>query len=456
MPLSDDDRTRIMGLGEKPSPADLDTDLVEEPVYPDSDETEVDPLDGWESSTTVRQPVAGPAPVSGPAPTPVDVPSPHAGDTAPQPLLRRRQPVAVPEPDLAAEPAGSSRQADGEAGRPRTFKRARHGCLASLLWLVMLVVAAFIAIRCIPAEYANGRAIPELASFVPLMLVPTLVCVVLSLLWHRRILAVVSILALALMGYWHAGYFLPGNKVSGEARSAVATASTDDSAARIMTLNTKNGQASAADIVNLVRSQNVEVLCLQELSDSMINELSQAGLFQLLPYYVVSDGASEVSNGGRNGIWTLAPMGNISGNLLPIETSSMPAGSISIGGSTVRIVSVHPNSPVRGAQDLWESGLSVIGSLSDYDHSYLIMGDFNSTWDHARFRELLGSSFADAGETAGEGFHMTYPSGGKIPSLIEIDHIVYSKDSGIVVSDLETATISGTDHKALLGTLEVQ
>lgn len=320
----------------------------------------------------------------------------------------------------------------------------------------MLIVGALIAIRCIPAEQASGRMVPELASFVPLMLVPAAICAVLAILWRRRVLAVVSILALALMGWWHAGYFMPGAKVSDAGRSAVATADASDSAARIMTLNTRNGQASAADIVALVRSQHVEVLCLQELTDDMVAALNQAGISELLPYHVVSDGASSVSNGGRNGIWSLAPMGNISTNLLPIETSSMPAASITVGSTTVRVVSVHPNSPVRGAQGLWESGLSVIGSLSDYDHSYLIMGDFNSTWDHARFRELLGSSFVDAGQTAGEGFHMTYPSDGAIPSLIEIDHIVYSKNSGLVVSDLETATVSGTDHQALLGTLEAQ
>ena len=72
----------------------------------------------------------------------------------------------------------------------------------------------------------------------------------------------------------------------------------------------------------------------------------------------------------------------------------------------------------------------------------------------ARFRELLGSAFVDAGATAGEGFHMTYPSNTVIPPLVEIDHIVYAKDSGIVVSELATATISGTDHQALLATLE--
>lgn len=337
---------------------------------------------------------------------------------------------------------------------PRAPKPAKHGCLSMFLWLALIVCAGFMALRCLPASLANGRAVPELVSFVPLLFIPLVVCLVLAFLWRRRVLLVFTVAALGLMGWWHAGYFLPTAGVSAAAQTAVATASVDDGAARIMTLNTLAGRASAAEIVQLVREQHVEVLCLQELSDSFASELSAAGIDELLPYHVISDRASGVNNGGRNGIWTLAPMSNISQNLLPIETSSMPAATIQVGSATVRVVSVHPNSPVRGAQDLWEEGLSTIGSLSGYDHTYLIMGDFNSTWDHARFRELLGSAFVDAGAMAGEGFHMTYPSNTVIPPLVEIDHIVYAKDSGIVVSELATATISGTDHQALLATLE--
>lgn len=319
----------------------------------------------------------------------------------------------------------------------------------------MLGVLALMALRMLPSELANGRLVPEVVSFVPWLFAPILVCLVLAALWRRRLLLVVTVAALATMAWWHHGFLLPGPSVSDAAALTAQTAAdTSDNVARVMTLNTKNGDASAEEVVALVREKNVEVLCLQELSDEFLSELAAAGIYDVLPHYVISDAASEVSNGGRNGIWTMAPMSNVSGNLLPIETSSMPAGTIEIGGRAVRVVSVHPNSPVRGAQDLWDEGLSVIGSLSDYDHTYLVMGDFNSTWNHARFRELLGSGFVDAGEQAGEGFHMTYPSGA-LPSLIEIDHIVYARDSGIVVSELEAVEVSGTDHRALIGVLEV-
>ncbi len=382
-----------------------------------------------------------------------------AGDTAPQARVLRRQRPLTRRASVAEDARGSFAEPPRERAPrpPRPRRRARHGCLSFVLWIVVAGAAALLALRYLPSSLANGRAVPELVSFVPLMLAPLAVCLVLAALWHRRVLLVACGLALAVTAWWHRGYFLPTARVSDTATATIqTTASTDDGIMRIMTLNTKNGGASAEEVVSLVRSQHVEVLCLQELSTDFIAELQAAGIGSVLPHYVISDAASAVNNGGRNGIWTLAPMSNTSGNLLSIDTSSMPAASIVVGGRTVRVVSVHPNSPVRGAQDLWDEGLSVIGSLSGYDHAYLIMGDFNSTWDHARFRELLGTAFVDAGEQSGEGFHMTFPSYGDLPSLIEIDHIVYAKNAGIVVSGLKAVEVTGSDHQALLGTLEVQ
>lgn len=371
-------------------------------------------------------------------------------------------PVPSPAQQAPYLPHKTSARAAERAAKParrpartRRHSHPRHPLVSVLLWLVMLGVCALMALRALPASLANGRIVPEVVSFVPLALIPTIICLAIALLSRRRPLLVVCVLALAINGWWHAGYFAGRARVSSAAEYAVSTsATTDDSYARVMTVNTLNGAASAKQIVEVCRTEHVEVLCLQELTDGMVADLTAAGIDEILPYHVVSEGASAISNGGRNGIWTATPQDNVSRNLLPIETSSMPAADIVIGSTTVRIVSVHPNSPVRGAEDLWDKGLSVIGSLSDYGHAYLIMGDFNSTWDHARFRTLLGTRFADASQASGEGFHMTYPSNKIVPSLIEIDHIVYARDSGITVSSLKTVEIAGTDHKALIGTLE--
>lgn len=93
-----------------------------------------------------------------------------------------------------------------------------------------------------------------------------------------------------------------------------------------------------------------------------------------------------------------------------------------------------------------------IAQLQHYgnNESYVLMGDFNSTWDHASFRYLLGDRFTDAGQSAGEGLHMTFPA---VFPIAEIDHIIY--DKGVRATDLATKRIQGSDHLALLATLTI-
>ena len=350
---------------------------------------------------------------------------------------------------------------DGHVCVPAQARSRIHRYLDGLLWAATFGVMAVMVLRMTPNGLDGKRYIPLIVAFVPWMAVLSAAILLISLISRRRVLAVISALCLLTQLVWHAGFLYPRVSLSSAARTAVAsaTASVDDRYARLMTLNTRNGQADAAQIVQTVREQHVEVLALQELNSSMISRLNEAGIRELLPYSVVAN-ASSSDNGGVNGLWSAAPMSERTGDLIPIEASSIPAASIDFDGTVIRFGSVHPFSPRPSNQGLWDRGLGSISQLREDDHTFVLMGDFNATWDHASFRYLLGGRFVDAGENAGEWFHMTYPANKKlfgmipVPAAVEIDHIVH--DRGVVVGDLDAVTIAGSDHKALLGTLEVR
>lgn len=350
---------------------------------------------------------------------------------------------------------------DGRACPPAQARTRVHRYLDGLLWMVTFGVIAVMVLRMMPNGLDGKRYIPLIVAFVPWMAVLSAAILLISLISRRRVLAVISVLCLVMQLVWHAGFLYPRVSLSSAARTAVtaATVSVDDRYARLMTLNTRNGQADAAQIVQTVREQHVEVLALQELNSSMISRLNEAGIRELLPYSVVAS-ASSSDNGGVNGLWSAAPMSERTGDLIPIEASSIPAASIDFDGTVIRFGSVHPFSPRPSNQGLWDRGLGSISQLREDDHTFVLMGDFNATWDHASFRYLLGGRFVDAGENAGEWFHMTYPANKKlfgvipVPAAVEIDHIVH--DRGVVVGDLDAVTVLGSDHKALLGTLEVR
>lgn len=350
---------------------------------------------------------------------------------------------------------------DGHVCVPAQARSRIHRYLDGLLWAATFGVMAVMVLRMTPNGLDGKRYIPLIVAFVPWMAVLSAAILLISLISRRRVLAVISALCLLTQLVWHAGFLYPRVSLSSAARTAVAsaTASVDDRYARLMTLNTRNGQADAAQIVRTVREQHVEVLALQELNSSMISRLNEAGIRELLPYSVVAN-ASSSDNGGVNGLWSAAPMSERTGDLIPIEASSIPAASIDFDGTVIRFGSVHPFSPRPSNQGLWDRGLGSISQLREDDHTFVLMGDFNATWDHASFRYLLGGRFVDAGENAGEWFHMTYPANKKlfgvipVPAAVEIDHIVH--DRGVVVGDLDAVTIAGSDHKALQGTLEVR
>lgn len=340
------------------------------------------------------------------------------------------------------------------------LRPAKHPILSAFLWLIYLGIAAVLAARMLPLAYSTGRLIPELTSIVAWLFVPLLIILVFALVWRRLILAICSICAVILLLFWHIGFFVPSGHLSQTAIQQTSTASsatpnTNDNYLRIMTLNTLNGHVNPAALVAALKTQKVEVLALQEVSWRFLDQLKAAGIQNVLPYYVEGY-ATNSDNGGINCLFFMTKPSNISTNLLPVETSAMSAADITVGTKILRFVSAHPNSPHLGGQGLWSEGLSTIASLAGYDHAYIIMGDFNATWDHAAFRSLLGDTFVDASQQAGEGFHMTYPANSPIPPLIEIDHMVYSKNAGVFIGNLATVELEGTDHFALVGTLEVQ
>lgn len=338
-----------------------------------------------------------------------------------------------------------------EARRGREPRRPKHGFLSFWLWLATFAIMGLMYLRTLPLDESVGRLVPEAVAFLPAAVIPLGIVVVLAILWHRRALTLVAGAAFVLLCYWHAGFFLASGQLSAQA----AAPASSDTSARVMTLNTNNGAADPAQVVAAVRDQGVEVLALQEVPSGYLDQLYAAGIGQYLPYYVAGMRTSS-DNGGINVLLFAAGPSDASSNLVPTENSAMAAGTIGLGTKSLRFVSVHPNSPVRGAQDLWSSGLSSVARLSGYDHVYVLMGDFNATWDHQAFRTLLGTSFVDAGEQAGEGFHMTFPANSRVPALIEIDHIVYTAGAGVYVGDLDTVEIAGTDHEALLATIEAQ
>jgi endonuclease/exonuclease/phosphatase (EEP) superfamily protein YafD len=85
----------------------------------------------------------------------------------------------------------------------------------------------------------------------------------------------------------------------------------------------------------------------------------------------------------------------------------------------------------------------------------IVAGDFNSTPDMRQFRDLLTNGYRDAVEQTGAGFAPTFPSHIRniwVPPVITIDHVLTRHAA---VSSIRTIGVHGSDHRALLATVDV-
>jgi endonuclease/exonuclease/phosphatase family metal-dependent hydrolase len=174
--------------------------------------------------------------------------------------------------------------------------------------------------------------------------------------------------------------------------------------------------------------------------------------------------------------------------VLPDTPFEMPTVRLLLGkggaASVLEVTNVHAFPPVAGRAAQWRSDLAALGRLTAAGTAggHLLIGDFNATYDHAEFRAVLdgtvapgGSSVApgggegsdggkgpdsvgtlklvDVGTAAGRRLLPTWPMDGVPLPGIAIDHLVTSPR--IASSGYAVHRVSGTDHAAVLATLEI-
>lgn len=334
-------------------------------------------------------------------------------------------------------------------GEPR-----RHRLLGALAGLATLLAVVSVVARELPADLQSLPYVPVLVSATPWFALAALAGLILGLLSRRWMVALLALCCLVAQAWWQRPFLQASATLSSTTTQAVASADakTDDDAARVMTFNVYKGRADVQQIVDLVRDQRVEVLALQETTDSFVEALDRAGIGDYLPYSKVSSSDGVYGNG----LWSATPLKSPSDDDVDSSSSFMPGGTVEFAnGRSIRFVSVHTTSPKSGYWTQWRTSLEEVARMrSKTGVRYVLMGDFNSTVDHTPFRDVLGDRFTDAAQQAGEGLKFTWPANRRwIPAFCGIDHVVM--DKGIVAGQVETVKVTGSDHRALLATLQI-
>jgi len=217
----------------------------------------------------------------------------------------------------------------------------------------------------------------------------------------------------------------------------------------VMTINMYIGRADPTAIVRLVRKDDVSILAVQEFTAPAKAGLAAAGLDGLLPHSSLDiDEAHGTVGSGLYSRFPFTRQGSermASGNFQAFATIQPPHARALV------VESVHPLAPYSGeALPLWRGDLLEEPVPDPAGPPTVLLGDFNSTLDHAKVRALVGLGYRDAADATGEGLVPTW--GTHVPP-ITLDHVLV--DDRIGVRKVLVKRIAKSDHRAVIAELTV-
>ena len=221
---------------------------------------------------------------------------------------------------------------------------------------------------------------------------------------------------------------------------------------RVLTANLRYGLAHPDFLVSLARD-HADLVSVQELTPGAIQRLSEAGIGSEFPYSVLIPG--EAADGG--GLWSRYPIAEIQGRHSEVGMMSVRLRIPGVRTNPV-LAGVHIGAPISRPFDDWHAAITdlarLLGRLAATapGGAVLVAGDFNTTPDMQNFRQLLTNGYQDAVQQTGAGSAPSFPSNAWYPPLIAIDHVLVR---GATATSVHTITVPGSDHRAVLATVQV-
>ena len=309
----------------------------------------------------------------------------------------------------------------------------RSGGRRAAAWAGGLLPAGVsVVVGCRAADSDGITPVPQLLAFLPWLLAPTGLGLLLALFARRRIGMVWGVLVLGALAW----YIEPYGRTSEPTGSPVAEL-------RVMTSNVQFGRGARA-LVAAVERHRPDIVFVEECEYTCSAALKKAfqGPGGGYPYRVSVEGA------GSDGSviisrFPLAVADGVRG------TMGMPGAVADVRGHAVRLQLAHPMPPLPGQLGVWRREL---GELRDYAaksrETTVLAGDFNASQDHAAFRRILDTGLRDSARLAGSPRTPSWPAPTTPAFGAQIDHVLVSADFS--AERAAFLRIGGSDHRALV------
>lgn len=298
-----------------------------------------------------------------------------------------------------------------------------------LIWAAVIPIALWAVLRGFGME--DGARLTGLMWFTPYAAIAALLVAGVALAlrnWAAAVIAAIATICLAIA-------VLP-RAIGSETELAAG-----HETLTVLSANVELGGADPEALRALVDRYHPDLLSVQELTPSFARKLRRDGIYRRLPHSVLQ----EQPKGRGGGLYSRFPL-----TALPRQThflSRMPRAMIVLPDHRrLRVIAIHPLPPNMGVER-WEEALESLPTPGE-GIPWVLAGDFNATFDQAKFRDLVDRGYRDAGSATGRGLEPTWPSREVFPwGLMTIDHVL--ADSRLGVAEYGVDGLPGSDHRAI-------
>lgn len=323
----------------------------------------------------------------------------------------------------ASHPRAEGRDlADDEPVR-RRGRRLAGWCAGLLLTGVSVVVG------CRLADTDGITPVPQVLAFLPWLLAPAGLALLLALVTRWRLGLVWALVVLGLLAW----FMEPYGRTDEPGGPALAEL-------RVLTSNVEFGRGTPA-LVSVIRAHRPDIVFVEECEYTCQARLKRE-FGADYPY------RRPVEAGGSGGSIILSRF-PLKGTAGVSGTMGMPGAVADVRGHAVRLQLAHPMPPLPGQVGIWRRELGRLRDAAAAVRTPMILaGDFNASQDHAAFRHILDTGLNDAARLAGHARTPSWPSRTTPTFGAQIDHVLVTRDFS--ANRARFLPVAASDHRALL------
>jgi endonuclease/exonuclease/phosphatase (EEP) superfamily protein YafD len=219
----------------------------------------------------------------------------------------------------------------------------------------------------------------------------------------------------------------------------------------VLSFNAKVGMADVDAFAELVREKRPDLVAMVEAGGDFADDVESA--VEKDGYRLTSSRPDKRDWSNPVAVLVNEKLGNVT-TKVDQDTAWYPSIEVTGGAlGKLHFVAYHARSPRPGDVQEWRDDLGLLPRWCTAQAPTIVAGDFNATLDHSPLRSNMAGC-SDAAAQRGDGLIPTWgPSDGRRVFGPQIDHIMSTQ--GIAAESFEAHDIRGSDHRAIVATLEI-